>query len=458
MPSFSLPFKVPPLKLINIKGDLFATGFCFGLQTLIRLGSSLILTRIVRPDAYGVITIMMSITFVIEMISDINVSVFIVRDHKAEEPRYLNTAWTIRLARSVVNSALLFLLAPLIASSLYNTALLTLPLRVFSISFIIGALQSMSYPLAIRRKQARFVMYAELAAAAGGSLFSVIFCYYLRDYWGMIYGILVNKVLNSAFSYLFYRDVRPRIRFDWAAAREILRFAKFNTPSSLLTLAMSQFDKVVFLRLFDLTRLGVYGLATNIAGSIDGLISKISQSVLYARCAHTFRTDPEHLGQKYYSENVKLFISILFLPSAIGGAAYFIITVLYPSRYQEAGAVLQAFMLRATLLALGSPAEDLLIAIGEYQVILHGNIYRAVGMLVASLTGYYFFGFMGFVYGAALSALPPLIYYLRLQSKHGLLRVRYEAYKVAFTLVVWTAAYLSSTVLLTLFPHIRLRH
>ena len=449
---------MPSFKLVNLKGDLFATGFCFGLETLIRLVSSLILTRIVRPDAYGVITIMLSITFVIEMISDINVSVFIVRDQHAEEPRYLNTAWTIRLARSVMNSAILFLLAPLIASSLYNTPILTVPLRVFSISFIIGALQSMSFPLAIRRKQARYVMYTELAAGAGGAVCSVIFCYFLRDYWGMIYGILVNKALNSAFSYVFYRDVRPSVRFDWASAREILKFAKFNTPSSLLTLAMSQFDKVVFLRLFDLTKLGVYGLAANIAGSIVALISKTSQSVLYARCAHTFRTDRENLRQKYYSENVKLFIGILFLPAAIGGAAHFIIALLYPSRYEEAGAILQAFMLHATLLGLGSPAEDLLIAIGEYQVILHGNIYRAVALLVGSLAGYYFFGFMGFVYGAALSTLPPLIYYLRLQKKHGLLTVRYESYKAAFALGVWTTTYVISSALLAFFPHILIRH
>lgn len=446
------------LKLINIKGDLFATGFCFGLQTLIRLASSLILTRIVRPDAYGVITIMMSITFVIEMISDINVSVFIVRDPNADQPRYLNTAWTIRLARSLMNSTILFFLAPWIASSLYNAPILAVPLRVFSISFVIGALQSMSFPLAIRRKQARYVMYTELAAAAMGTVLSVIFCYYLRDYWGMIYGIIANKVLNSAFSYLFYRDVRPKIRFDWPAAREILGFAKFNTPSSLLTLAMSQFDKVVFLRLFDLTMLGIYGLAANITGSIDGLISKVSQSVLYARCAHNFRTDRANLGPKYYSENVKLFVSILLLPAAIGGAAHFIITVLYPARYGEAGAILQAFMLRATLLALGSPAEDLLIATGQYQVILHGNIFRAITMLVASLTGYYLFGFMGFVYGAALSALPPLIYYWGLQRKNGLFMGLYEAYRVGFAAAVWIAAYAASSALLALFPHLRIRH
>jgi hypothetical protein len=85
-------------------------------------------------------------------------------------------------------------------------------------------------------------------------------------------------------------------------------------------------------------------------------------------------------------------------------------------------------------------------------------VFRAVTLLVASLTGYYFFGFMGFTYGAALSALPPLIYYWRLQQKHKLLTVKYESYKVAFVVGVWICAYASSSLLMALFPHMRLGH
>ena len=55
---------------------------------------------------------------------------------------------------------------------------------------------------------------------------------------------------------------------DWAAAREILGFSKFTMPSSMITIALSQFDKIAFLRLFDLNSLGIYGLAGNIAAPI----------------------------------------------------------------------------------------------------------------------------------------------------------------------------------------------
>jgi O-antigen/teichoic acid export membrane protein len=289
--------------------------------------------------------------------------------------------------------------------------------------------------------------------------FTIVYCHFSRDYWGMIYGTLLNRGLTSSISYFYYPENRPRLRWDRPAAAEVLKFTRYTMPSSLLTLGLSQFDKVVFLRLFDLNLLGVYGLAGNMAGSVEALISKISQMVLYPRVAHNFREDPASFTLKYYRENIKLFASLLLLPAAVGGAAQFLITLLYPARYALAGSVLQAFMLRAALLSFAQPAEDLLIAAGEYQVILMGNVYRAVCLVAGSLAGYYAFGFLGFVYGVALSGLPPMLYYLWLQRSKGFMIGRYEAYKIVFVLGIAVSAFVTSRLLLYLWPsaHIRIR-
>ncbi len=50
------------------------------------------------------------------------------------------------------------------------------------------------------------------------STFAVIYCYVSRDYWGMVFGLLLNRALFVAFSYRYYRDFRPRFAFDRAAA------------------------------------------------------------------------------------------------------------------------------------------------------------------------------------------------------------------------------------------------
>jgi O-antigen/teichoic acid export membrane protein len=258
-------------------------------------------------------------------------------------------------------------------------------------------------------------------------------------------------------SHRLYRELRPKFSIDPAAAREILGYSKFTIPSSLLTLGLSQFDKVVFLRLFDLRLLGIYSLAGNIGGSIESLISRISQAVLYPRCAHNFREHPDTATRRFYTENIKLFAGILGLPAILIGAAHLVIALLYDPRYREAGNVLQALSVRAVLLSFACPSEDLLISAGQFHVILMGNILRTIWIILGSLLGYYFWGFLGFMYGLALSGLPPVIYYLWLQRSKGMLIVKYELYKIAFVVAVALTAYLGSSLFTALFPGFRFK-
>ena len=72
----------------------------------------------------------------------------------------------------------------------------------------------------------------------------------------MLYGTRLNRLLLTLLSHAFFRDFRPKLQFDRRAAGEMLRFTKFTVPSSWLTLTLRQFDKIVFLRLFDLHLLG----------------------------------------------------------------------------------------------------------------------------------------------------------------------------------------------------------
>jgi O-antigen/teichoic acid export membrane protein len=442
---------IKPRLVSLLRGDLFATASSFAAQVVLKLGASLVLTRVLKPEAYGIVTIVVSIGVVVALLADIAVTVSLVRHEDGDTPRFLNTAWTLRLGRALLNFLLMFSAAPVIAA-IYHAPELIFPIRVYSPWFLIWALESMSFPLAIRRRNSRIIVYSELVASIATTAFTLAYCYYTHDYMGMVYGILVNRLLMTALSYCFYRDVRPRLMLDRQAARELLRYTRFAVPSSLITLALGQFDKAIFLRLFDLQLLGVYSLAGNIASPVESLINKISQLVMYPRCAHEFRTARDTFALRYYRGNTNLYFSILALPAAVGGAAPLLVHVLYDPRYAQAGVILQAFMLRASLLALAAPAESMLIASGELQVQLHGNLFRALAMVIGAVGGYHLAGFMGFVYGTALSGLPPLLYLWSLQRRKGFLIVRYELYKVMLVIAVAASAWFVSSLLLKLVP------
>ncbi len=118
-----------------------------------------------------------------------------------------------------------------------------------------------------------------------------------------------------------------------------------------------------------------------------------------------------------------------------------------------AGGILQAIMIRTVLLSIASPAENMLIAAGESHVILVGNVivYRATAIVVGSVAGFYAFGFVGFLYGMALSGLPPAIYVLVRQRRLGVPILSHEIYRVAYMAVIAIAAYLASRTVMTIF-------
>ncbi|HTB67187.1 MAG TPA: oligosaccharide flippase family protein [Steroidobacteraceae bacterium] len=435
---------------INLKGDLVASLATFAGLAIVKFASSLILTRILLPDAYGIITILMSVSLTLALLSDVGTYTSIVRAPNGESPTYLNTAWTIRFARSVLNATIMFFATPVIVH-LFGTPALAAPLRVFALWFLIDALESNSVPIAARKKNTRVVVYSDLIATVVSTAFTVIYCYFHRTFWGMVYGLLLNRALFVSFSYFFYRDFRPRFGFDRSAARDILQFTRFVMPSSVLTLVLSQFDKAVFLRFFDLRLLGIYGVASNIAGQVESLISRTSEMVVYPRCAHNFRADPNTFAEKYYTDNVRVFAVTGGMAAAVGGAAQLIISVLYDPRYALAGVVLQTVMIRAVLLSLASPAETMLIAAGQSHVILVSNIYRAISIVLGSIAGFYAFGFIGFLYGMALSGLPPAVYLLLRQKKIGSPVLRYELYRAAYMAVIAIAAFVTSRTIMTMF-------
>ena len=415
---------MPKLTAFGLKSDLFATVFSFAVQGVVKLGSSVVMTRMLRPEAWGVITILMAILFVVEMIADMALTVVIIRHEKGDDPRYLNTAWTLRFMRALLNGAVVFFGAPLIAH-LYASPALTAPLRVSALWFPLAALESMSFPLAIRQKKSRIVVYAELAALIVSTLFTVGYTYYSRDFWGMVYGMLLNRGVITLLSYRYSLQLqRPRLQLDRQAARDLLDYSRLSMPSSLLTLALSQFDKVVLLRLFDLHLLG----------------------------AGEFRSSPAGFPARCYRSTARQVASMLLPPALVGGAARLLVAILYDARYAQTGLILQALMLRVALLALAAAPLNMLLAAGIYRVILIGNVYRCVATIVGAVFGYYFFGFMGFVYGTALNALPPLIYFLWMLSRQRFLIVKYEFRRVVLFVTVATASYVLSALLLRLLP------
>src|SRR5262245_33791545 len=92
------------------RGGLWVlTGRGSGLA--LRLISNLILTRLLLPEAFGLMALVQSVAQGMRMLTDVGVRGSVVQDPRGDERIFLDTAWTIQILRGLGISGGVVLLA-----------------------------------------------------------------------------------------------------------------------------------------------------------------------------------------------------------------------------------------------------------------------------------------------------------------------------------------------------------
>src|ERR1700689_1406590 len=103
----------------SLKAKVFRGGIWMGAgsfsEQLTRFGRNMILTRLLAPEAFGTMAVVLSAGSVIQMVTDIGVKEAIIQNPRGSEDDYLSAAWWIASFRALSIYACIFLLAPLIA-------------------------------------------------------------------------------------------------------------------------------------------------------------------------------------------------------------------------------------------------------------------------------------------------------------------------------------------------------
>ena len=86
------------LKRRAAQGSLWEMSGRFAQQGL-RLAGNLILTRLLFPEAFGLMAMVNVVIRGIQMFSDVGIRGSIISDRRGDDPRFLNTAWTFQICR-----------------------------------------------------------------------------------------------------------------------------------------------------------------------------------------------------------------------------------------------------------------------------------------------------------------------------------------------------------------------
>ena len=406
----------------------------YGLSQVIRLGSNLVMTRLLVPEMYGVMAIAMTLTVILSLMSDIGLRQNIVQSRRGDDPDFLDTVWVVQIARGVVlwlaalalSIALHFanLWDVLPAKSVYASPVLPLVIAVFSLSTIIAGFQSTKWATAYRRFDQKRIMQIELIAQVVATVVMIVIGAATRSIWALVTGGLLASLITMVLSHTWMSGHPNRFRWEKNALRELIVFGKWVFVSSLVGVLAGSGDLLLG-GFVGADVLGLYVIAGLVLGAIPGGLSRLFAMVSLPALSEVARNDPSRLRDVYYKLRVPGDLLLLFLMGLLFSAGQLLIDLLYDPRYSAAGGILQVLALSLFAARYGVVFQVYLaLGLPHYLAVLNTVSLVSLYTLVPPL--YYYGGIQAAIWGMALGSLAVMPFIFYFNEKLGLNDYRRE--------------------------------
>lgn len=426
---------VPPAKAPRLRDRVLRAGGWsltgYAVAQAIRLLTSLVMTRLLVPEMFGVMAIAAMFMTALGVFSDVGLRPSVVRSDRGGEPAFLNTVWITQILRGIlIASAALCVALALAASqnlellsagSAYGAPVLPGVIAALGATAIVTGLESTRLLEGTRRVSIGRVTQIEIASQVASVAFMLSLATATRSIWVLVAGSAVSAAARTLLSHVWLRGTPNRFEWDRTAFREIVRFGKWIFLSSGLWFFASVGDRVILGGLVSAAMLGVYSIAVTILTAVEAVFERIVSGVAFPALSEVARERRDDLRKASYRFHWVIAGGAYVCAGMLLVSGQDIVSVLYDPRYRQAGSMLQ--VLAVSLLAVPCRLANVcLLALGESRMHSHVVATRVAVLLVALPVGFGSFGLMGGMWGIVLSHLAAVPVALTYAARFGLLR------------------------------------
>lgn len=376
----------------------------------LRFASNLILTRLLVTSDFG---LMLAVTVFLQglaMFSDIGINAAIIQHPRGDDPKFLDTAWTVQVLRGLLLSLLCLVLSGPYAAFVGKPIGTLLP--VAGIALLFEGLGSTALATLNRHLSMRRLMLFQLRIQLAATVFTVCYAFVFRSVWALVAGALFASCLRMVLGHLLFPERRSRFAWHREHLATLVGFGLWIFLNTLLGFAADQTDKVVFSRLLSEDDAGRYAIAVLIAGMPYLLMVQFGSAIAFPLFG---RARDEGLDIAMVMHRVK-FATLVpggLCASALLAACPSLVEFLYPEDYWAAGWMVLPVTAGQWFRILCLAPANALFALGRLSWLFGANIFRmlgyaifvAIGWSTAALPGALVGFAAGEVFGAAVYAV-----------------------------------------------------
>lgn len=350
------------LKARTLRGGV-AKGGAQAANFLLRMGTLIVLARLLGPTDFGLVGMVTAITGFLSLFREFGLSVATIQRSEITDEQTSTLFW-INILVGVVLCLVSVAMAPLVAS-FYREPRLGLIMGLLSLGFIFTAAGVQHS--ALLQRQLRFTALAvtdvvSLVISTALALGLAINGY---GYWSLV-AWSVSQPLTSTLQLWFccrWIPGRPHLN---VGAGSMVRFGSIVTLNMLVVHIAYNLDKVLLGRFWGAAVVGIYGRAYQLitlpTEQVNGAIGSIAISAL-----SRLQNDPERL-RNYFRKGYSLVLAVtLPIPIFCAFFADEIILVMFGPKWADAIPVFQLLAPAVLAFAIINPTGWLLVALGMIE-------------------------------------------------------------------------------------------
>jgi O-antigen/teichoic acid export membrane protein len=404
-PTTSPDVAAPSLRALAMRAAGWST-LGFGAGQVIRLAGNLVLTRLLFPEAFGVMAMVMVVLAGLQLFSDVGIGPSIIRQH-ALDRSFLATAWTIQIARGI----LLWLFAVALSAPVaayYDMPALARLLPVAALTALIQGFNATSLFTAQREMALGRLTLLEVGSHVLAVVVMIVWALVHPTVWALVVGALVRTVAKMALSHMLLSGGAHGLCFDRAAARELFGFGKWIFISTAITFVSMQGDRLLLGKWIDQAQLGVYTIAMMLAMLPRELVNRLSNVVLYPAVSRIMR-EQRDVPARIARARRSLIALTVPLCALLVAAGPVIVDVLYDQRYADAGVLLSVLSLGIWLQVLTTTYGCIHLADGKPQYVSAAMTVRTVLLFALAWPAFTHYGVIGVAAVVSASQIGALV-------------------------------------------------
>jgi O-antigen/teichoic acid export membrane protein len=291
---------------------MFWVAWGSGATALLKLAVLVILTRLLSPADFGVVSAALIVIILSLNFSQLGLGPALVQRPELE-PRHVSTALVASTVLGLIVAGLIWLLAPLLAL-FFHMDHLTPVVRALALIFPIKGASTVAENLLQRELRFRLLSNVDvLSYTLGYGGVGVTLALLGWGPWALVGAQMAQTVLRAA---IVLREIPPVLRPgpNWQSFRELLGYGAGYSAATIGVILANQADNIVVGRWLGAVALGLYSRAYQLMSVPTALLGDVLDKVLFPTMARV-QGDPQRLASAYLQGTALL--ALVTLPAGV---------------------------------------------------------------------------------------------------------------------------------------------